>query len=1100
MRPLTLRISAFGPYAGLTELDMTRLGTGGLYLITGDTGAGKTTLFDAITFALYGEASGENRKSYMMRSKYAEPSTPTFVELHFSCRDKEYTVRRSPEYERPAKRGSGMTMQAAQAELTMPDGSVVTGLRDVNLRINEVLGVDRDQFSRIAMIAQGDFMKLLFADTKERQEIFRKLFKTTQYKTLQDQIGRASQELNASCAAARKNVALYINNLTCPEDDVLAPQLEKAKAGTLPFADILTLADALLAQDSERQSLLTSQLEQLNNALEQSNKHLGEANRIQETKGQLAEAQQQHDELVPQLEQQDTLWAELNSEAAQKAQKALEREIAALENAMPQYAQLAEQQAALAQKGKAIEQENDAQASRLTTANTAAQQLADARQTLDTLQDVDAQMIRLDRQRDELDAQIDALQSLQNILADYQTAQQAACEAGKAHTAAESAYADAKDKQQPLQQEIEAEKQAALALADVPSQRERIKAEGVRKNERLKSLKKAQQDLTDCADLRHKLEQAQQTYRVASRKAEELDADYKAMQKAFLDEQAGVLAQTLQPDTPCPVCGAIHHPKPATLTEGAPSREQVDAARSLAEDANTEAQHASAEASRQKGIVDGQEKALYEQISTLLERQVSLAQTPQSIADAITETEKQLSDLRETYRNCEQAIQEKSRHEAAQAQLEQNLLELQNQLENLQKAATDALTACTQADSTVKHLEDQLTQQAAALLGSEDLSAAAEKTSELAETYHNQYRKLQSDIHTQQQLVERRNTLREQIPQLEKAKTDAETDLEKGRSRLADLTAACAAQQATVDNLAKNLPLADRAEAQAQLDRFQQELNMQEHKKRAVQETRDALKSNLATLAGSIQQMKQTLAEAPAVDIDALEKEIEAQKQQRALLTAQTQTLFARHQANHAARDQMTQHAKALEELEARYRWVNALDETAAGKISGKGKVMLETYVQMTYFDRIIRRANLRFMAMSSGQYELVRRQQAENNRSQSGLELDIIDHYNGTRRSVKTLSGGESFQASLSLALGLSDEIQCSAGGIKLDTMFVDEGFGSLDEESLRQAVDALSQLTEGDRLVGIISHVAELKEKIDRQIVVTKEKAGGSRIEIRA
>ena len=179
--------------------------------------------------------------------------------------------------------------------------------------------------------------------------------------------------------------------------------------------------------------------------------------------------------------------------------------------------------------------------------------------------------------------------------------------------------------------------------------------------------------------------------------------------------------------------------------------------------------------------------------------------------------------------------------------------------------------------------------------------------------------------------------------------------------------------------------------------------------------------------------------------------------------------------------------------------WVKALSDTANGNISGKEKIMLETYIQMHYFDRIIARANTRFMVMSGGQYELKRRLEAENNRRQSGLELDVVDHYNGTERSVKTLSGGESFKASLSLALGLSDEIQASAGGIRLDSMFVDEGFGSLDEESLRQAVQALTGLTQGGRLVGIISHVAELKEKIEKQIIVTKDRSGGSRVELR-
>jgi exonuclease SbcC len=224
------------------------------------------------------------------------------------------------------------------------------------------------------------------------------------------------------------------------------------------------------------------------------------------------------------------------------------------------------------------------------------------------------------------------------------------------------------------------------------------------------------------------------------------------------------------------------------------------------------------------------------------------------------------------------------------------------------------------------------------------------------------------------------------------------------------------------------------------------------------------------------------------------EAELLAEKQE---LSHRLTTLAARIAGNQWALDHIERQSKALSALEAQLVWVRALSNTANGKISEK-KVMLETYIQMTCFDRIIARSNTRLMVMSGGQYELKRRLAAEDHRSQSGLELDVIDHYNGTERSVKSLSGGESFQASLSLALGLSDEIQSYTGGVRLDTMFVDEGFGSLDEDSLQQAIRALSGLTEGNRLVGIISHVAELKEKIDRQIRVTKDKSGGSRAEI--
>ena len=209
--------------------------------------------------------------------------------------------------------------------------------------------------------------------------------------------------------------------------------------------------------------------------------------------------------------------------------------------------------------------------------------------------------------------------------------------------------------------------------------------------------------------------------------------------------------------------------------------------------------------------------------------------------------------------------------------------------------------------------------------------------------------------------------------------------------------------------------------------------------------------------------------------------------------------MHTRISSNETALCNIQTRSEEVVQLEQRMTWMRALSNTANGNLTGKEKVMLETYVQMTYFDRILTRANTRFMVMSGGQYELKRRMEAENNRSQSGLELNVIDHYNGTERSVKTLSGGESFQASLSLALGLSDEIQSSAGGIRLDTMFVDEGFGSLEEESLQQAIRALADLSDGNRLVGIISHVSDMKDKIDKQIIVRKERSGGRRVEIR-
>ena len=255
---------------------------------------------------------------------------------------------------------------------------------------------------------------------------------------------------------------------------------------------------------------------------------------------------------------------------------------------------------------------------------------------------------------------------------------------------------------------------------------------------------------------------------------------------------------------------------------------------------------------------------------------------------------------------------------------------------------------------------------------------------------------------------------------------------------------------------------------------------------------------NIAAIKSRVEENQKLLATAKEIDVFALQcKQAELKGEKESVMTLQ-KSVHSQRVANVISLENIKQKSDEINVVEEKWMWVKSLSNTANGNISGKEKIMLETYIQMTYFDRIINRANSRLLVMSGGQYELVRRKEAENNRSQSGLELDVTDHYNGTKRSVKTLSGGESFMASLSLALGLSDEIQSSAGGIRLDTMFVDEGFGSLDEESLSQAIRALSSLAEGNRLVGIISHVNELKERIEKQIVVKKEKSGGSRVSI--
>ena len=369
------------------------------------------------------------------------------------------------------------------------------------------------------------------------------------------------------------------------------------------------------------------------------------------------------------------------------------------------------------------------------------------------------------------------------------------------------------------------------------------------------------------------------------------------------------------------------------------------------------------------------------------------------------------------------------------------------------------------------------------------------------ETQENSRRmtELQNLIREEMKRKKRKQELDGWIPDQEAALLRAEEAVRREQIACAEREAGLTALTEQTERLAASLTMGSRREAEEQFNGLSRQKRELERAGEEAEQAYRNVQQEISHERGRIRSLRERLRETPRPDKEKLEADRRGLDERYGGLQDRLTDTRTRLAANGSALRHILQQSDALQETEERWAWVKALSDTANGNLAGREKVMLETWIQTTYFDRIIDRANTRFMVMSGGQYELKRRAEAENNRCQSGLELDVIDHYNGTTRSVKTLSGGESFQASLSLALGLSDEVQSSAGGIRLDTMFVDEGFGSLDEEALRQAVRALSALSEGNRLVGIISHVSELKEKIDRQIVVTKDRAGGSRAVIR-
>ena len=933
MRPLRLTLSAFGPYAAQTTLDLEKLGRGGLYLITGDTGAGKTTLFDAITYALYDHSSSGIREGSMLRCKYADDKTPTFVELEFEVHGVRYTVRRNPEYQRPKARGEGMTTEKADATLTYPDTRPpVTKAKDVTAAVQEIIGLDYNQFSQIVLIAQGQFTKLLNASTEERSRIFRKLFRTQRYAQLQERLQAEAAALNQQRTAQNAKLDSLLGGLQFSPEDPDAEALRALCAQTVPET-ALALLDVLTARQA-------AALEEAGTAL-------------QTTEAQL-----------------DTVQRQLG--AAAQAQRLAQ--------------QLTARQAELAAAKPALD-----------AARAEADRHAGDAAQLDTLT---AQVTQAQSALAAYDA-LDALCRQQTEARD--AARLAAAQAHKRRTQLDS-----------LNAALAAAETELSALADADTRLLALQTRSAQLAQRGDALAKLEQRLADCQRQAKAAHKAQESYRAAAAAQDDARARQNTLERAFLDAQAGLLAEGLVEGAPCPVCGSTHHPARALLPHTAPTQAQVEAARQAVAAADRQAQTASAAAQSALAAANEAKTSLRRDAETLLPERFTAPEGTVPLTFAL------MTNV------------------------------LAEETAALQTEQADCAAQCRQADA---------------------------------------------DCRRKAQLEADRQAKTRQRPTLEQAAAEAD------RSAAAQNASADALEGQIAERRAA-LPYPQRADAQAALDKLEAD--------------RSALRTGMDTALRKLKQAEQAVAAAEAA-VEALrtqqtaaQKELPARSAeeltaQQTALTAAREDLRSREKQlsaqllpNRKTAAQYRAAAAARQALESRWQWVSALAATAGGTLTSKQKIKLEAYIQMNYLDRILRYANTRLMQMTAGQYEL-ERIGAENQRSQSGLDLGVIDHYNGTRRSVKTLSGGESFKASLALALGLSDEVQSSAGGIRLDTLFLDEGFGSLDEESLELAIRVLSGLTEGDRLVGIISHVGALKDRIDRQVVVHKARTGGSTIELR-
>lgn len=925
MRPQRLKMSAFGPYAGVEEIDFTKLGERGIYLITGDTGAGKTTIFDAIAFALFGEASGNVREARMLRSKYANGTQKTYVELSFLYGEKMYRVVRNPEYMRPAKRGGGETTEKADASLFLPDGSIVSGSRNVTAAVQEILCVNREQFSRICMIAQGDFMKFLLAGTEERSRIFRELFHTGNYRILQERLKKESVARKEEYKEKVRSVEQYLKGVRFGEKEEFR---ERFEAEPETGAKLALLKD-FIAEDRKAAEKTGAKMQDIESRIE--------------SKSREAAAREKEAQIQREMKEKEDLLANLVPE-----EKNLLEEFSCMKDIPSQCEQLA----VSLERTQGISE------------------LWETREKVRRAQEI------LTKEKEDSARKADALQE---------------------------AYQKKEEDENMLRDEAEQLGNIEKLLFEKQQKIEEAEREG----EKWKELSAKQRELEI---MRERLIDCQKEYRQVMEENLQAKAEYQALQKKFLDSQAGILAEELREGMPCPVCGSLCHPAPAVLTEERVLREDLDHYRERTEEFEQKAAQSSARAGEQMGAVTAAEKEFEKSITKLLPDAAK--------QDAVYQKEAIRREL----------LKAGERKENLGAELKV----LQKQKERYDSLLQDLLPA-------IGKEKEHLRQQREALLQKKTGFAEQEKNN-----------------------LARIAELSVQIPY------DSLQDLEEERNSI----------------------LREKEQKQQSYAKAEQALQGVQRK---IGEVRAAVKALKGQLSGVDSAVNDSGTEEDKGE------ELSALTDEKNRLKEQEKELYVRIYANEQALQKSQEQWEEIASVEKRWAWIQSLSDTANGNLSGKERMTLETFVQISWFERILRRANVRFMMMSAGQYELRRQQDAENLRSLSGLELNVADHYNGSIRSVKTLSGGETFMASLSLALGMADEIESFSGGIRLTTMFVDEGFGALDEEALSLAIKSLSALGEGNRLVGIISHVSELKSRVDHQIVVEKEPAGGSHVKIK-
>ena len=1037
MRPIKLTISAFGPYASKQVIDFEELKGRNIFVISGKTGAGKTTIFDAISYALYGEASGESRETDSLRSHFADDNTETYVELEFELRGERYIVNRVPKQKKKRVRGDGYTEKTADATLILPDGKVITKVKNVTDKIIEILGITREQFKQIVMLAQGEFKKLLLADSVEREGIFRKIFNTYDFEKIQAELKDKAANLSKNRTKSKHEMEINLKNIKGEHDIVIDEYVD--------FPLVIEKLKDLLERDNNIYKTLNEEGKEVDNKLQVKNQEKA----IIETNNNLLKEKEIITKALDELLSKE-------DEYKNKSKTIIDgknaKEVKYIEDKLIETTK------------KLTKREEDYNLS-LKNIDSLKLKQEEANKLLQIEESKECD-------REKLSVEINNLNKLEEKIIELDSLNNKVMHLKQS---AENSKLQIINNKKETEELKKSKEEKELQLKDIATLE-------TKKVELESDIKAKNKTLDEVRELFKVIRSFQNTYIEHNNKAKEykefeveykkVKENYEKMDDLYKKEQAGILASKLQENEPCPVCGSTNHPNKATIKENLkiPTKEELKVAKENLDKLEKE----NLEKINNLTTLNSNKTTYLEQVNnhlSMLSATLNIdktfnSETAKVVKNLGTELKSVIDKLKDELLKVIDKISLKEKIEKELNLITTTINEREQSLIKLEESEKNYTTELTQNITKIDEYKKEIPENITDLktlnnlieVKTKELNISKEKLAKLRLENENLAKKLEGENSTSKEINKSIEELKLEIAN-NKANFN-EAIKEQGFDNIQTYEDA-KLQISMVESLEK------------EVENYNSELKLTKVKQEdIINKTKDMV----------------------FMDITTIDEEIKSIQNDKKELESKLRELHAIIVGNQTVLENVENLNIEFKEIEEEYKVVGELADLANGKKAPY--ISFERYILASYFEDIIEAANIRLEKMTGDRFSLIRKTSKSKGAGQKGLELEIYDNYTDSSRDVSSLSGGESFKASLSLALGLSDIVQSNAGGVSLDTMFVDEGFGTLDPQSLDNAIDSLLELQRGGRLVGIISHVEELKDRIDAKLEVTST-SKGSKVE---